>query len=306
MSRPVEDALRNLAAAFAAERDRAAAEARRELASQLNRSARRLRQAAGHDEWISALCDAAEACAARAAVFTLQGGFLRLERAAFQDAMPDIPLHEAPAFETAATTGDPVAALYGAQELSATLIEAFGESSGGRVQIFPVLAGGRAVAMIYAEGGGAGADSNAIELLATLAGAVWESRAAQVRPASSPLVAIQPAAPSPAPAAPPTPIADWSEIPPEHHEAHLRAQRFARVHVAEIRLYKSPLVLEGRKRRALYAYLQEDIDRGRDIFKSEFVDKVPSMADYFHGEIVRTLANDDATLLGENYPGPLR
>jgi hypothetical protein len=304
MTRSVEEALRNLAAAFAEERDRAAAEARRELASRLNRSARRLRQATGHDEWISALCDAAAACAARAAVFSLQGGFLHLERAAFQEAMPDIPLHEAPAFETAAATGDPVAALYGAQELSATLVEAFGESSGGRVQIFPVLAGGRAVAMIYAEGGGSGADANTLELLTMLAGAVWESRAAQPRPASSPLVAIQPAA---VPGqAPPAPIADWAEIPPEDREAHLRAQRFARVHVAEIRLYKSPLVLEGRKRRALYAYLQEDIDRGRDIFKSEFVDKVPSMADYFHGEIVRTLANDDATLLGENYPGPLR
>jgi len=29
------------------------------------------------------------------------------------------------------------------------------------------------------------------------------------------------------------------------------------------------------------------------------------MIDYFHVELVRTLANDDASMLGPDYPGPL-
>ena len=31
----------------------------------------------------------------------------------------------------------------------------------------------------------------------------------------------------------------------------------------------------------------------------------PTMVDYLHLELVRSLANDDAILLGPNYPGPL-
>ena len=30
-----------------------------------------------------------------------------------------------------------------------------------------------------------------------------------------------------------------------------------------------------------------------------------SMVDYFHLELVHTLANDDPALLGQDYPGPL-
>ena len=33
--------------------------------------------------------------------------------------------------------------------------------------------------------------------------------------------------------------------------------------------------------------------------------KSDSMVDYFHLDIVRTLANDDADLLGTDYPGPM-
>jgi hypothetical protein len=29
------------------------------------------------------------------------------------------------------------------------------------------------------------------------------------------------------------------------------------------------------------------------------------MVDYIHVELLRTLANDDAELLGEDYPGPM-
>lgn len=86
---------------------------------------------------------------------------------------------------------------------------------------------------------------------------------------------------------------------------HLRAQRFARVKVAEMRLYQDRAVARGRTVRNLYAELRNEIDSARQQFQREFFSVCPSMVDYLHPELVRTLANDDLALLGEDYPGPL-
>ena len=95
------------------------------------------------------------------------------------------------------------------------------------------------------------------------------------------------------------------ELPPEERAAHLRASRFARVQVAEMRLYKANAVREGRAQRDLYSALKEDIDAAREAFRLNFVTACASMADYLHLELVRTLANDDPLSLGPAYPGPL-
>ena len=47
-------------------------------------------------------------------------------------------------------------------------------------------------------------------------------------------------------------IGAWFELSREDQELHLKAQRFARVQVAEMRLYKSDAVKEGRASRELY------------------------------------------------------
>jgi hypothetical protein len=85
----------------------------------------------------------------------------------------------------------------------------------------------------------------------------------------------------------------------------VRAQRFARVRVAELRLYQSAEVKLGRAERNLYGALRAEIDAAREEFRREHLGGCPSMVDYVHLEIVRTLANDDDTLLGGEYPGPL-
>ena len=73
-----------------------------------------------------------------------------------------------------------------------------------------------------------------------------------------------------------------------------------------IRLELSPeAVKEGRARKDLYGALRTDIDSGREIFRQTFLSATPTMVDYFHLELLRTLANDDPALLGEKYPGPL-
>jgi hypothetical protein len=76
------------------------------------------------------------------------------------------------------------------------------------------------------------------------------------------------------------------------------------VRVAEIQLYQSQKVKSGRSNADLYSYLKSEIDTGRAAFRRDFLSASPAMADYFHLELVQTLANDDAALLGSQYPGP--
>ena len=83
------------------------------------------------------------------------------------------------------------------------------------------------------------------------------------------------------------------------------AQRFAKVKIAEIQLYQAPAVKDGRASRDLYAALKPHIDAAREAFREKFLTPANGTADYLHAELVRVLANDDATLLGPAYPGPL-
>ena len=94
-------------------------------------------------------------------------------------------------------------------------------------------------------------------------------------------------------------------LPAEEQQVHLRAQRFARVHAAEMRLHAAA-GRAGRPRtsRSVRRPAGADRRRARE-FREAFFLTCPSMVDYLHLELVRTLANDDAELLGKDYPGPL-
>jgi len=88
-------------------------------------------------------------------------------------------------------------------------------------------------------------------------------------------------------------------------ETHLKAQRFARVKVAEIRLYQASQVRSGRVASDLYGALKPQIDAAREAFREQFLTPMHGIPDYVHLELVKTLANDDAELLGPRYPGPM-
>jgi hypothetical protein len=168
--------------------------------------------------------------------------------------------------------------------------------------LFPVLAGPDVPAILYADSGEV--DVDAIELLVATAGAVLEPR----RGANVPVIA--PVAPADALVniAVPTPkpeILSWFSLSHGDRDLHLRAQRFARVQVAEIRLYQSEKVKNARTAHDLYTSLKQEIDAAREAFRREFLNASDSMVDYLHLELVRTLANDDAEVLGPNYPGAL-
>jgi hypothetical protein len=88
-------------------------------------------------------------------------------------------------------------------------------------------------------------------------------------------------------------------------EALPRARRYARVRVAEMQLYAADRVTAGRTARHLYAALRPEIDEARAGFTEEFLTSAHVMPDYLHEELVRVLAQNDDTLLGPDYPGPL-
>jgi hypothetical protein len=79
------------------------------------------------------------------------------------------------------------------------------------------------------------------------------------------------------------------------------ARQFARARVAEMVLYHNRAVRLGRERRDLYSTLQKEIDSAREAYAGKF----SSLEDHLHAELVETLANGDASALGENYPGPI-
>ena len=282
--------------------DEARGRARRELADQLNQSVRRIRHSPTLDELTATLLDAAMAFAAGAAIFRIadqaaHGDKIRgvaAEEAAAFTAL-EIPLSAAPALGGAAETRDPVIAVTTAAEVSARLISLASHPPDGRACIYPLVVKDRVPALLYCWGA---AQTAALEMLAQVAAAVWGSLEEPEPPKveTPQLVKIE-AAPAPASA--------WEALSPEDQAIHLRAQRFARVQIAEMRLHDGAAVQSGRTERDLYGALRSRIDAARTAFQQKFFGQSSNMVDYIHVELVRTLAHDDADLLGKDYPGPL-
>jgi hypothetical protein len=205
---------------------------------------------------------------------------------------------------------EPLVVVWSPSELSPALTRLLGLAIVPRVYLFPILSPTRTVALLMAEGEKDELDVEALELLSIFSG--QNLRALSVEPPGPPelaqlpppqLITIQPAA------------SKWNHAPPpavqpemvaaEERQMHLRARRFARVRIAEMRLYQDQLVKAGQAAANLYESLRSEIDRARESFQREFLDKSRGMADYLHEELVRTLANDNPVLLGKEYPGPL-
>lgn len=89
----------------------------------------------------------------------------------------------------------------------------------------------------------------------------------------------------------------------EERRLHNDARRFARLLISEIKLYNEQKVAEGRSEHDLYDRLREYIDRSREMYDKRVKAEVAARYDYFHGELVNTLAEGDVAKLGSNYPG---
>jgi hypothetical protein len=277
--------------------------AERALAEHLNQSVRRLRQAAAFPEIAAILCDASVPFADACAVFHINEGVAGGERlrgtaGAAAERFREIRFatSDAAAFAGAIESGEPLAALCSAAEVSPAVVEALAHAAGDKAHLFPLMVDRTTVGMLYATGA---VDSAALELLAQTTAAVLEARQRPAAHAHN-LVRIEPAAAPPA-----SPPPDWEDLSPADRQLHLRAQRFARLKVAEMRLYRPDAVKAGRAQQDLYSAFQDAIDAGREDFRQTFVAGSKSMADYFHLELVRTLANGNTAWLGGKYPGRL-
>ncbi len=246
----------------------AVAGARREAAEQLNNFARRLRAAESRDEVRRALADAAGEYGSRA-VLIEPGEVL------------------GPAVVNALESKDTVVAAGTVGELSTNLVEQLGAQPESLVYLIPLVAHDKALGVLAVVASGEPVNVSALELLGTLAAPHLELP------------------PEPVVIEPPPPKPGWSDLSRPEQETHLRAQRFARTRVAELVLNHIGRVRDARNSHNLYREFQAEIDGARNDFRREFFEACPTMVDYLHLELVRTLAKDDAEALGADYPGPV-
>src|SRR5438445_9261562 len=90
--------------------------------------------------------------------------------------------------------------------------------------------------------------------------------------------------------------------PSDAEELHKKARRFAKLLVEEIKLYNQPRVEEGRQHKDLYDRLKVDIEKSRSTYDKRYAESAVASADYFIQELIRILADNDASLMGAGFP----
>lgn len=216
---------------------------------------------------------------------------------------------------------DRVPAAAAAAEFDSNFISSAGNPVDGNGVAMPLVVRDKVAAVLYADAGtesNGKLDQSALQVLVRAAGQWLELIAlkkAGVTPAPEGAVEAPPprpaeAAPPPPPPPPPPPSARAPEpavaepaIPPEEAEVHKKAKRKAKVLVEEISLYNKSRVAEGRENRDLYDRLKEDIEKSRAEYDRAFSKTSAASADYFNKELIRILAQNDRSLLGDNFPG---
>lgn len=321
------------AAAEAAAKARATA--RQELGQQLGQSLRVLRVASDGIQWRDAFLDAVAPFGALTALFLVTKDRYTLEgvrgMAGELETIFELEFHEAAAFQNAHESKDLVVSLRGDSEVSPYVMSLRPDAGPGKSYVFPVMVQDQVAALLYLEPREEEPlEIGALETIVTAAGLALHSiRAARAVQASS-LVNIATAL-NPADAAygelrfEPVPVGaaevavgangvapvlpertfSWDDLTQEERENHMRAQRFARTQVAEMRLYKDEAVKSGRRDGNIYLRLKEEVDAARERYQSQFLDGQTHMRDYLHAELVETLAIDNPQLMGPDYPGPL-
>lgn len=159
----------------------------------------------------------------------------------------------------------------------------------------PVAIDGQVVAVLYADQGDAEPETIAwadtIEILARHAGRCLESLTALKAARAAVDRAGKPS----------TSEADGPSAGgpggPGVNDDPTAAQRYARLLVSEIKLYHEAEVVAGRRERDLVTRLGGEIARARGLYERRVPAHVRAVADHFHTELVRTLANGDESLL---------
>jgi hypothetical protein len=227
-----------------------------------------------------------------------------------------------------------------AAEMGGHFVQRFGVPANEQILMLPLVLKDKVAALVYADGGASGVlESSSLELLVMATGtwlevvslrkqatreSVEAERAAPAVPVqtvssfSDPFAGHAPkhvaasAAPEAEPvvevaahaaaAAAPAAAADpFAQLSPEDAETHRKAQRFARLLVDEIKLYNQAKVSEGRRHKDLYDRLKADIEKSRSTYQKRYGSTPADSGNYFQKEVVRSLAEDDLSVLGANF-----
>jgi hypothetical protein len=218
-------------------------------------------------------------------------------------------------------------------QMDARFLNTFGAPVNGECHLLPLFLKDKVAAVLYADAGTANASCEraALDLLARFTSIWLEAQAgrkgahedapapeqptveARTSPAAglsangpewSPAVAVAAAPakqPQVAPAMAPPVASEAAGMPAADVETHKRAQRFARLLIDEIKLYNKGKVEEGLKQKDLYDRLRDDIDKSRASYAKRYGSTVAVSGDYFVQELVRGLAQGDASMLGPNF-----
>jgi hypothetical protein len=214
-----------------------------------------------------------------------------------------------------------------ASEIDKHFSSKFGVPKDAKVALLPLLLKDKVSALIYADAGADGGplDADALDVLVRATSAwleVVSQRKQAHREASGEPESMHAAAPAvndPFAAHAPLHTGKAQAIPEaamsaaasaggpvsvptgEDADVHHKAQRFARLLMDEIKLYNQAKVSEGRKHRDLYDRLKEDIEKSRGTYQKRYGNTAAGTADYFNQELIRSLAEDDVSLLGNNF-----
>lgn len=206
-------------------------------------------------------------------------------------------------------------------EMDAKFISEFGAPVDGKCLVVPLLLKEKVAAVLYADAGTdkkGHLDAAGVQLLVLTTG-TWLEVASGRKPAEAPVAKAAAAhagasfsdpfaghAPAfSSGAAAPVEVDDGPStagMSAEDADTHKKAQRFARLLVDEIKLYNQAKLMEGRQNKDLYDRLKEDIDKSRSTYQKRYGSTAAGPADYFSQELIRSLAEDDVSLLGSNFP----
>ncbi len=252
-----------------------------------------------------------------------------------------VPLNQDNPFRHAYETGGHVDLSADQLKKVRNVFDKFKPDSGEPILLVPIRSAGSVSALFYSDPGGKGQELpvDALKILTEFAGAQLDrlmalsgaigavaaekeaagekvaavaerdqEEAAEAEPAERAATAVAEAPPPPPraekPAPPPAAGFDISRLGEEDQKAHKDAKRFAKLLVSEIDLYNKGKVADGRKNSDLYKRLKADIDRSRLTYEKRFGKTIGKQVDYFHDEVVKTLAANDPSVLGSDYPGP--
>ena len=246
-------------------------------------------QAIGRARSLSDILDTLVNCAAReaerAALFLVRGGrfrawkFVGFGPALDEDSSLEYGFDEAGVMGAAARTN---AAAIGDGGDAAVAPSFAALAPGDRCLAVPIAFSGDVVAVLYADQGTHGVWTAAVEVIARHAARSLEALTAF----KAARTIMEPNGGSP------------SGPSPEAADEDASAQRYARLLVSEIKLYHEAAVVQGRLEGDLGRRLSDEIARARVLYEQRVPPAVRQRADYFHDELVRTLANGDGGLLG--------